>query len=60
MTPLRKRMLEELQLHVQGLSQRDGNPSNRIPKQLEGVIEAIQELLKRLETSRGRTDDAKR
>jgi hypothetical protein len=53
-------MLEELQLHVQGLSQRDGNPSNRIPKQLEGVIEAIQELLERLETSRGRTDDAKR
>ncbi len=55
-----RRMLEELQLHVQGLSQRDGNPSNRIPKQLEGVIEAIQELLERLETSRGRTDDAKR
>jgi len=52
-------MLEELQLHIQGLSQRGGNPSDRIPKQLAGVIEAIQELLVRLETQRGKTDDPK-
>lgn len=54
-----RRMLEELQLHVQGLSQRGGNPSDRIPKQLQGVIEAIQGLLERLETQRGENDCAK-
>jgi integrase len=54
-----RKMLEELQLHIQGLSQRGGNPSDRIPKQLAGVIEAIQELLVRLETQRGKTDDPK-
>jgi hypothetical protein len=47
-----RRMLEELQLHVRKLAQRGGNPSDRIPKQLQGVIEAIQDLLETLEAQR--------
>jgi hypothetical protein len=42
-------MLKELQTHVQALRQRSGNPSDRIPHQLQEVMEAIQAVLIQIE-----------
>jgi hypothetical protein len=40
-----RQMLEELQIHVDALRQRSGNPSDRIPQQLQEVMEAIRAVL---------------
>ena len=47
-----RRMLDELQQYVQSLGGRDGNPSDRIPRQLHGVITAIEDLLVHIEVQR--------
>jgi integrase len=46
-----RQMLGELQRYAQLLGRRDGNPSDRIPRQLDGVIQSIEELLVRIEVS---------
>ena len=51
-----QQMLEELQIHVQALRQRSGNPSDRIPHQLEEVMEAIQAVLVQIGNCRKGTD----
>ena len=48
-----QQMLEELKIHVQALRQRSGNPSDRIPHQLEDVTEAIRAVLVQIDGSRG-------
>jgi integrase len=51
-----QQMLEELQIHVQALRQRSGNPSDRIPHQLEEVMETIRAVLVQIDGSRGGTN----
>ncbi len=51
-----RQMLEELQVHVQALRQRSGNPSDRIPHQLEEVTEAIRAVLVQIDDSRRGTN----
>ena len=45
-----QRMLEELRLHAQELRERSGNPSDRIPQQLEEVIAAVEAVLERIKS----------
>lgn len=51
-----QRMLQELQIHVRTLEERSGNPSDRIPHQLQEVMEAIRALLVRIESHRKQSD----
>lgn len=55
-----RRMLGELRRYAESLGQRDGNPSDRIPRQLCGVIQSIEELLVRIEVPTQENNDAKR
>jgi integrase len=43
-------MLRELEAYVQQLTARSGNPSDRIPHQLQNVIASLRSLLTRLQT----------
>jgi integrase len=45
-------MLRELEAYVQQLTARSGNPSDRIPHQLQDVIASIQSLLAKLQAGR--------
>ena len=51
-----QQMLEELQRHVEALQQRSGNPSDRIPHQLEEVMGGIQAVLVRIGDCREEID----
>ena len=51
-----QQMLAELQIHVEALRQRTGNPSDRLPHQLEEVTEAIRAVLVQIDDSRRGTN----
>ena len=54
-----RQMLKELETHTQTLRERSGNPSDRIPHQLEEVMEAIQAVLVQIENCPRGTDASK-
>ncbi len=53
-----ERMLNELHLHAQALRARGGNRSDRIPQQLDEVMEAIRAVLVQIDGRRRRESDA--